>query len=141
MSSRHDRRRFLKHSLLASAGAAAVSFEESNLAAAYGAHEDESLGGASEPRIEYATLDDLKGKIPVAKIGNMRLSRLILGGNLMGGWAHARDLVYVSDLVKAYHTEKKIFETLHLAEECGVNTLLTNPMLCDIINKYWRQWR
>jgi hypothetical protein len=138
MPPRHDRRRFLKHSLLASAGAAAVSFEEANLAAAYGAHEDESPGGSSEPRIEYATLDDLKGKVPVAEIGKMRLSRLILGGNLMGGWAHARDLVYVSDLVKAYHTEKKIFETLHLAEECGVNTLLTNPILCDIIEKYWR---
>jgi hypothetical protein len=93
MSSRHDRRGFLKHSLLASAGAAAVSFEESNLAAAYEAPDDESPGGSSEPRIEYATLDDLKGKVPVAKIGKIQLSRLILGGNLMGGWAHARDLV------------------------------------------------
>jgi hypothetical protein len=136
MSSRHDRRRFLKHSLLASAGAAAVSFEESNLAA-YGADEDKAPVGASKPRIQYATLDDLKGKIPVAKIGNLSLSRLILGGNLIGGWAHARDLVYVSNLVKAYHTEEKIFETLHLAEACGVNTLLTNPVLSDIINKYW----
>jgi hypothetical protein len=135
MSSRHDRRRFLKHSLLASAGAAAVSFEESNLAA-YGSDEDNGRG-ASKPRIQYATVDDLKGKIPVAKIGNLSLSRLILGGNLIGGWAHARDLIYVSKLVKAYHTEEKIFETLHLAEECGVNTFLTNPALCDIINKYW----
>ena len=57
MSSRHDRRGFLKHSLLVSAGAAAVSFEESNLAAACGAPEDESPGGSSEPRIKYATLE------------------------------------------------------------------------------------
>jgi hypothetical protein len=30
---------------------------------------------------------------------------MVLGGNLIGGWAHARDLIYVDKLVKAYHTD------------------------------------
>jgi hypothetical protein len=48
---------------------------------------------------------------------------LILGGNLMGGWAHARDLIYAENLFKAYNTEKKIFETLMIAEAAGINTI------------------
>ena len=75
----------------------------------------------------------------MAKIKDLKLSRMILGGNLIGGWAHARDLIYVSKLVKAYHTDDKIFETFALAEACGVNTILTNPVLCEVINDYWRE--
>ncbi len=64
---------------------------------------------------------------------------MILGGNLIGGWAHARDLIYVSDLVKAYHHDEKVFETFQLAEACGVNTILTNPVLCRVIGEYWKK--
>ena len=88
---------------------------------------------------QFKSLKDLKAKVPHAKIGDLELSRLILGGNLIGGWAHARDLIYVSALVKAYHTKWKVFETFRLAEECGINAFLTNPVLCDVINEYWRR--
>ena len=46
------------------------------------------------------------------KIGKISISRLLMGGNLIGGWAHSRDLMYVSSLFKAYNTEAKVFETL-----------------------------
>jgi hypothetical protein len=69
----------------------------------------------------------------------MAVSRLILGGNLIGGWAHARDLIYVSRLVKEYHHKWKVFETFRLAENCGVNAILTNPVLCGVINEYWER--
>jgi hypothetical protein len=81
--------------------------------------------------------EDLKGKVPKGRIGKVEVSRLILGGNLIGGWAHARDLVYVSPLVKAYHTRQKIYETFHLAEAFGINSFLTNPVLCEVITDYW----
>ncbi|MBN2475549.1 MAG: DoxX family protein [Pirellulales bacterium] len=87
---------------------------------------------------EWAKLDDLKGQVPTGTIGDVQLSRLILGGNLIGGWAHARDLIYVSKLVKAYHHREKVFGTFQLAEACGVNTIITNPLLCDIIGDYWK---
>lgn len=110
------------------------SHEEKNLA-------DKKVDGQSGATLKLdfsASLKDLKGKLPQGQIGKLKLSRMILGGNLMGGWAHARDLIYVSKLVKAYHHRTKIFETFSIAEACGVNTILTNPLLCDVINDYWR---
>ena len=69
--------------------------------------------------------DDLINErgMPCGKIGNLPLSRVILGTNIMGGWAHARDLSYVGPLMRAYNTEEKIFETLALAESVGINTM------------------
>lgn len=59
-----------------------------------------------------------------------------MGGNLIGGWAHSRDLIYVSKLIKAYHSDERVMMTLQLAEQCGVNAILTNPQLNRIVNKY-----
>ena len=119
-----------------------ASHEEQPLAAkaadAAGAKPD-GVTTATIKTFQFTTLKDLKGQIPHAKIGEMELSRVILGGNLIGGWAHARDLIYVSKLVKAYHHKWKVFETFSLAEKCGINTFLTNPVLCDIINEYWKR--
>jgi hypothetical protein len=40
--------------------------------------------------------------------GYVNVSRLILGGNLIGGQAHSRDLIYVSNLIRNYFTDEKI---------------------------------
>ena len=99
----------------------------------------DAVTSATIKAFHFKTLEHLEGQIPHAKIGGLELSRVILGGNLIGGWAHARDLIYVSKLVKAYHTDPKVFETFWLAEQCGVNAFLTNPALCGIINEYWKR--
>ena len=112
------------------------SLEERHLLSAQGSLD--GLTTATTKTFHFANLKELKGKIPTGRIKNLELSRLIAGGNLIGGWAHSRDLIYVSKLIKAYHTDEKVFETLSLAEQCGINTLLTNPQLCRVINKYWR---
>ncbi len=84
-------------------------------------------------QLKETPLKELKGDLPKGKIGDHEISRLILGGNLIGGWAHARDLIYVSSLFKAYNTEKKVYETLMLAEDAGINTInigfSSNPLL------------
>jgi len=77
--------------------------------------------------------------MPMGKIGKLTISRMILGGNLIGGWAHSRDLIYVSKLFKAYNTKEKIFETLALSEQHGINTILTDHLLLDIVNKYKKE--
>lgn len=107
------------------------SWEEKNLV--------DANTSASVKNFNSVALKDLKQTLPVAKIAGNEYSRLILGGNLLSGWAHSRDLMYVSQLVKAYHHKDKIFSTLLLSEKCGVNTLLTNPVLCTIINEYWKR--
>lgn len=107
------------------------SYEEKNLV--------DAVTGASAKTFNNASLKELKGQVPHAKIRDTEFSRIILGGNLLSGWAHSRDLIYVSQLVKAYHQKEKIFATLLLAEKCGVNTLLTNPILCSLIDEYWKR--
>lgn len=93
----------------------------------------------------YTTLNELKGQVPKGVIkykdkdGNpatFELSRLIMGGNLIGGWAHSRDLIYVSKLVKTYHTDEKVMQTLALGEKCGINSIISNPQHGRIFQKY-----
>ena len=99
----------------------------------------DAMTSATVRTFDFTTLQQLEGQMPKAKIKDLDISRVIAGGNLIGGWAHARDLIYVSKLVKAYHTDDKVFETLALAERCGINALITNPLLCRVISEYWRR--
>lgn len=83
--------------------------------------------------------DKLTGKLPTAMLGNMETSRIILGGNLLSGYAHSRDLIYVSSLVLHYNQKDRIFRTLMLAEQAGVNTLLSNPVVMPLMEEYWKE--
>jgi len=98
----------------------------------------------------YSTIKDLKGQVPKGVIkysdkdgnsANFEISRLIMGGNLIGGWAHARDLIYVSKLVKTYHTDEKVMQTLALGEKCGINSIISNPQMGRIFQKYKHEFR
>jgi hypothetical protein len=110
-----DRRSFLKSSIALSAGSAL----------ALGARASQAAAEAP--------------KFPCGKIKNLTVSRLFCGGNLIGGWAHSRDLLYVNTLVKAYHDDRRVFDTLEIAEEHGINTILTNPVSDRVINAYWKE--
>ena len=88
---------------------------------------ERDLAGLEHPMTAYA------------KIGGVELSRLILGGNMIGGWAHCRDMRFYDKLVKAYFADERIFRNFRIAESCGVNTILTNPALMRVINRYWRE--
>ena len=130
MSGKLNRRRFLKGSLAAGAGAGFIGLEEKILLAAM-------EKGVDVEKDKHK--DKITGEMPMGKIGSLKISRLILGGNLIGGWAHARDLIYVSKLFKAYNTEEKIFETLALAEEQGINAIVIDCNQIDVINKYKKE--
>ena len=84
-------------------------------------------------QVKQTALNELKGKLPTGKIGKHEISRLVAGGNLIGGWSHARDLIYADTLFKAYNTEQKVYETLMLSEQAGINTINigfpSNPLL------------
>jgi len=134
MSDDVNRRGFLKKSLAASAGATLGlgSLEEQILLA-------RARTGSNKPA-ETAEHSSIKG-VPTGKIGKLKISRLICGGNLISGFAHSRDLIYVSPLLKQYFTDEKVFQTLELAEESGVNTAI---LRCDkntirLLNQYWNE--
>ncbi len=99
----------------------------------------EAVTAPSAKTLNVASLADLKATVPLGEIRGRKISRMILGGNLLCGNAHSRDLIYVDDLVKAYHTKDRIFSTMLLAEKCGINTVLTNPILATIIDEYWKR--
>jgi len=82
--------------------------------------------------------DSVKG-LPAGRIGKVKISRIICGGNLIGGYAHSRDLIYVSSLLKHYFTDEKIIETLRICEENGINTIITNPVSAGLLKKYWNE--
>ncbi|MHC4559845.1 MAG: twin-arginine translocation signal domain-containing protein [Planctomycetota bacterium] len=131
-----NRRGFLKKSIAASAGATLGlhSFEEQSLLAKMAEKSNDDRAKSSKNKSGSAG-----NKLPFGKIKNLKISRIFCGGNLIGGWAHSRDLMYVSTLVKAYHTDEKVFETLELAEENGINTILTNPVSDRVIKRYWNE--
>jgi hypothetical protein len=84
----------------------------------------DAVTGASPMASVYASLDKLEGQVPTGRIGNYEISRIIAGGNLISGFAHSRDLIYVSHLVQSYFTDEKIIETFKLCEACGINTMI-----------------
>jgi hypothetical protein len=130
-----DRRCFLARGILATAavGVAHTSIEEQTLSAAI---QDEAAQ-ASQPARPKTDIPE--GSLPHGEIGHVSVSRLLIGGNLIGGWAHSRDLMYASKLFTSYNTEAKIFETLELAQECGVNTIQLDPKCWESVAKYNRQ--
>jgi len=135
MSEYLNRRKFLKNSLIVSAGVTGgLSFEEQALLA-----RNQRRPSAGVPE------GDIKG-LPMGKIGNVKISRLICGGNLINGYAHSRDLMYVSALIKHYFTDNKVVETLRISEENGINTCIMNtgPASRDEnsirnLNRYWKE--
>jgi hypothetical protein len=123
MSEELNRREFVKKSLLASAVAtSALSLEEKALLA--------QMKKQSKP-----SADSVKG-LPAGRIGKVKISRIICGGNLIGGFAHSRDLIYVSSLLNHYFTDEKIIETLQICEENGINTIITNTGSAGLLKKY-----
>jgi hypothetical protein len=135
MADKTDRRCFLARGVLGAAGVAAAhaSIEESTLVAAV------QDGTAQANASKKPKTDIVPGSLPCGKIGNVSLSRLFIGGNLIGGWAHSRDLMYASKLFTSYNTEAKVFETLEMAQACGVNTIQLDPQCWPVVSKYNQQ--
>ena len=145
-----DRREVLKTLLAggaaAVAGTAFVSHEE-RILAAHLAEENKQIGvqdvevdalsGASRTHTDWAKFADLKRPMTKATIKGLDVSQMVMGSNLINGWAHARDLLYVSDLVRAYHTKEKIFATFKMGEACGINTFVGNASNAGLMNDYW----
>jgi hypothetical protein len=118
-----NRRNFLKKSVIGTVAiTSALSLEEQALLAA--------INKPNEP-----PAGSVKG-LPAGRIGKVQISRIICGGNLIGGYAHSRDLTYVSDLLKHYFTDEKIIETLQICEDNGINTIITGTGSAELLKKY-----
>ncbi|MBW7996447.1 MAG: twin-arginine translocation signal domain-containing protein [Candidatus Glassbacteria bacterium] len=129
MKRKINRRGFIEKSALGAAAAGAfLSCEERALV--------EKPAGRESPMREVP----LEG-MHYGWIGDLKVSRLICGGNLISGYSHARDLVYVSPLVRKYNTDEKILDTLELCELNGINTVIADPREhpINIFQRYWKE--
>jgi len=122
MAQQVDRREFMKASVAVAAGAA-IGLGQSSAAAAQSGNATEVNG------------------MPMGRLKNLTLSRLISGGNLISGWSHARDLAYVHKLMDNYNTPQKVLETLAILEECGVNAIIADPRKkpMDVFKAHWNR--
>lgn len=122
MTRKLNRRGFMKTSLAASAMAPLI-FKAGDTAAQ--TQEPPSAGA--------------KETLPTGKLGEHQISRLILGGNLLAGYAHSRELTYVSTLMRRYNTPQKIRETLELAEANGITAI--NSWVQDDNSQIFEHWK
>jgi hypothetical protein len=128
-----NRRTFLRRTVAASTGSTlALSFQEKVLLAQMQKNE-----AVTKPLV---LTEETKG-VPCGRIGNVTVSRLILGGNLIGGAAHSRDLIYISQLIRNYFTDEKIMETWQIAEEAGINTMSawSSKQMLRVFDKYRKE--
>ncbi|MHC4437095.1 MAG: hypothetical protein ACYS3S_07040 [Planctomycetota bacterium] len=101
--------------------------------------EEKALLAASTRKPAAVTPTGSAKGMPMGKIGDITISRIFCGGNLISGFAHSRDLIYVSDLLRKYFTDDKVMETFEICEETGINTaiLRLDEHCIRIMNKYW----
>ncbi len=131
MAAKHTRRDFFRGTLAAAAGAGvALSLEEQHLLAAI------SAAGQADGPATGTVRPGAKGTVPRGKLGDLEISRVFLGGNLIEGYAHDRDLLYVSKLLKAYHTDEKILDTMQVGEAHGFNGVNSTPRAAGLIKRY-----
>ena len=92
-------------------------------------------------RSDYGKVKEPVKGLQRGKFGKHEISRLIIGGNLISGSAHAGDLLYQSALMTHYFTTEKILETWTLAEQNGINTTLmrADPHIMEHYRKFTRE--
>ena len=77
--------------------------------------------------------------LPEVRIGEHKVSRLIVGGNPFSGNSHQSG--QLSNEMRDYYTNEKIKETLRECERCGMNTIQSrgdNHMM-RMLNEYWNE--
>ena len=94
-------------------------------------------------RKDYGSVQEPVDGLQVGTFGGRKVSRLIIGGNLISGSAHAGELLYQSELMTHYFTDEKILETWEIAERNGINTTLmrADPHIVGNFKTYYQDKR
>ena len=104
-------------------------------------YEHQALMAQLVDRSQYGKVKEPVKGLPCGKLGQYEISRLIIGGNLISGSAHAGELLYQSALMTHYFNTEKILETWTLAEQNGINTTLmrADPHIFEHYRKFTRE--
>ena len=95
----------------------------------------EAITSATVKVHEFTALAALKSPFAEkAKIGGVEISRLALGGDLIAGHAHARDLIWTDEFMLRYNAGATLPRTVRYCLHCGIDaafaeTPFLRPML------------
>lgn len=88
----------------------------------------EAVTSATVKVHEFSELSALTNKLPAnVAIAGVKVSPLVLGGDLIAGHAHARDLIWADTFMRHYHTGGTLERTVRYATYGGVNAAFVEP--------------
>ena len=88
----------------------------------------EAVTSATVKVHEFTALAALKAPFAdKVKIGGVEVSRLALGGDLIAGHAHARDLIWTDEFMRRYNSGATLPRTVRYCLHCGIDAAFAEP--------------
>ena len=88
----------------------------------------EAVTSATVKVHEFTALAALKAPLDEkAEIAGVKFSRLALGGDLIAGHAHARDLIWTDEFMRRYNSGVTLGRTVRYCLHCGVDAVFAEP--------------
>ena len=88
----------------------------------------EAVTSATVKVHEFTALAALKAPLDEkAEIAGVKFSRLALGGDLIAGHAHARDLIWADEFMRRYNGGVTLGRTVRYCLHCGVDAVFAEP--------------
>ena len=88
----------------------------------------EAVTSATVKVHEFTALAALKAPLAEkAKVGGVEISRLALGGDLIAGHAHARDLIWTDEFMRRYNGGVTLGRTVRYCLHCGIDAVFAEP--------------
>ena len=88
----------------------------------------EAVTSATVKVHEFTALAALKAPLDEkAEIAGVKFSRLALGGDLIAGHAHARDLIWADEFMRRYNGGVTLGRTVRYCLHCGIDAVFAEP--------------
>ena len=88
----------------------------------------EAVTSATVKVHEFTALAALKEPIAEkANVAGVEMSRLALGGDLIAGHSHARDLIWTDEFMRRYNSGVTLPRTVRYCLHCGIDTAFVEP--------------
>ena len=96
----------------------------------------EAVTSATVKVHEFVALAALKTPISEkAEIGGVKFSRLALGGDLIAGRSHARDLIWTDEFMLRYNSGVTLGRTVRYCLHCGIDSAFAEPKVLEKMNQ------
>ena len=92
----------------------------------------EAVTSATVKVHEFTALAALKAPLDEkAEIAGVKFSRLALGGDLIAGHAHARDLIWADEFMRRYNGGVALGRTVRYCLHCGIDAVFGEPSFLE----------